>query len=85
MPSSFAPCVITLSHCAANRFTSRSKGYPFEVALPQDLPVAGVVLADLMRSVDWHSRRAEWICALSEDATLDALERLGALLDPAQG
>jgi mRNA interferase MazF len=65
--------------------TSRSKGYPFEVALPQDLPVAGVVLADHMRSVDWRSRRAEWICALPDDVTLDALERLGALLDPAQG
>jgi mRNA interferase MazF len=65
--------------------TSRSKGYPFEVALPQDLPVAGVVLADHMRSVDWRSRRAEWICALPGDVILDALERVGALLDPEQG
>jgi len=64
--------------------TSRAKGYPFEVALPRDLPIAGVVLADHIRNVDWSARRAEWICALPAEVTLDALERVGALLDPAQ-
>lgn len=65
--------------------TSRQKGYPFEVALPPGMPVGGVILADHVRSVDWRSRRAAWICTLPDDVTHDALDRLGALLDPAQG
>jgi mRNA interferase MazF len=39
--------------------TSRKKGYPFEVPLPDDAPVAGVVLADQVKSVGWRERRAE--------------------------
>ena len=34
--------------------TSRAKGYPFEVALPADLGIAGVVLADQVKSLDWR-------------------------------
>ena len=65
--------------------TSRVKGYPFEVALPPGLPVAGAALADQVRSVDWRARRAAWICALPGELTAVALQRAGALLDPAQG
>ena len=32
--------------------TTRVKGYPFEVVLPEGLPIAGVVLADQVKSVD---------------------------------
>lgn len=32
--------------------TSQVKGYPFEVALPDGLPVTGVVLADQVKSLD---------------------------------
>jgi mRNA interferase MazF len=42
--------------CAIGR---EAKGYPFEVALPDGLPVAGVVLADHLRSADWRARGAE--------------------------
>ena len=65
--------------------TSRTKGYPFEVTLPPDIPVTGVVLADHVRSVDWRLRRAEKICSIPRNVTIEALERLGALLDPEQG
>ncbi len=41
--------------------TSRVKGYPFEVTLPSDLPVSGVILADQIKSLDWKARRAEFI------------------------
>jgi mRNA interferase MazF len=64
--------------------TSREKGYPFEVALPRGLPVDGVILADHVRSVDWRTRKAAFNCQISDDVTFDALDRLGALLDPAQ-
>ncbi len=36
--------------------TSQIKGYPFEVALNAD--IAGVVLADQIKSVDWVARKA---------------------------
>jgi len=38
--------------------TSKTKGYPFEVSLPDDLSVAGVVLADQVRTLDWRARSA---------------------------
>jgi len=40
--------------------TSRAKGYEFEVALPEDSPVHGVVLSDHARSLDWRARRAKF-------------------------
>jgi mRNA interferase MazF len=39
--------------------TSRVKGYPFEVALRGVDQVAGVILVDQLRSLDWRARRAE--------------------------
>lgn len=35
---------------------SRVKGYPFEVAMPEDCEVIRVVLADRLKSLDWRSR-----------------------------
>lgn len=40
--------------------TSRIKGYPFEVSLPQGLAVSGVVLSDHVRNVDWVVRKARY-------------------------
>lgn len=39
--------------------TSTRKGYPFEVDLPDGLPIAGVVLADQIKSIDRRVRRIE--------------------------
>jgi mRNA interferase MazF len=44
--------------------TSQVKGYPFEVPMPSGLPVSGVILADQVKSLDWHARNAEMICTL---------------------
>jgi mRNA interferase MazF len=38
---------------------STRKGYPFEVELPAGLHVAGVVLADQVKSIDRRNRRIE--------------------------
>jgi mRNA interferase MazF len=46
--------------------TSRVKDYPFEVPVPKDLAVAGVVLADQVKSLDWRARRAELIARLPD-------------------
>ena len=41
--------------------TSKVKGYPFEVVVPAELGVVGVVLSDQIKSLDWRARRARLI------------------------
>lgn len=62
--------------------TSRRKGYPFEVELPAGLPVAGVVLADHVKSVDWSARRAEQAGTAPRSILDDVVARLRVLLYP---
>jgi mRNA interferase MazF len=62
--------------------TSRVKGYPFEVAVPEGLPVDGVVLADQVKSLDWRARKAKFAGRLPADARDEVLGKLGALLEP---
>ena len=40
--------------------TSRVKGYPFEVRLPDGLAVSGAVLADQVKNLDRRVRRIEY-------------------------
>ena len=60
--------------------TSQPKGYPFEVLLPAGLPVAGAVLSDQVKSLDWHARGAELICTLPAGTISEALQKLATLL-----
>ncbi|OFX27759.1 MAG: mRNA-degrading endonuclease [Armatimonadetes bacterium RBG_16_67_12] len=62
--------------------TSQAKGYPFEVSIPTDLPVAGVVLSDQAKSLDWRARRAEFMCELPAETVVEVLLKLGTLLTP---
>ena len=41
--------------------TGQIKGYPFEVLLPDGLPVTGAILADQAKSLDWRDRDVEWM------------------------
>lgn len=60
--------------------TSKAKSYPFEVPLPPALPVTGVILADHVRSLDWNSRQAEFLCSLPSATVDETLARTRALL-----
>jgi len=60
--------------------TSQVKGYPFEVALPEGLPIGGVILADQVKSLDWRVRGAERIARLPDPITQGVLSRISALL-----
>lgn len=62
--------------------TTRVKGYPFEVAMPADCGVPGVVLADHVKNLDWRARRAEFICRLPTPVITDILARLAVLIAP---
>jgi mRNA interferase MazF len=55
--------------------TGQVKGYPFEVAIPAGLPIAGVILADQIKSLDWRARKAEWACSLPPLATADVMAK----------
>ncbi len=59
--------------------TQQRKGYPFEVEIPPDLEIIGVVLADQVKSLDWKARKASLICALPAKTVAEALEKLGTL------
>lgn len=60
--------------------TSKVKGYPFEVALPANCPVHGVVLADHARCADWKARHGEFIALAPKEVVEEVLEKLEALL-----
>jgi mRNA interferase MazF len=60
--------------------TGQIKGYPFEVSIPSGSKVAGVVLADQVKSLDWRVRKAEFIYKLPRETTNEVMEKLGALL-----
>lgn len=60
--------------------TSRAKGYPFEVLLPEGVGVAGVILADQVKSLDWRVRRARRISSTPVEIVADVLAKLETLL-----
>lgn len=60
--------------------TTRIKGYPFEVLVPQGLDISGAILADQLRSLDWKARRATHICTLPPETTDEVLGKLEPLL-----
>ena len=60
--------------------TSRVKGYPFEVTLPEHLEISGVVLADQVKSLDWRTRRAERACTVPQSVMNEVLGKLSSLL-----
>jgi len=62
--------------CFVLPVTSREKGYPFEVSLPEGTKITGVVLVDQGRTVDWKARKAEKI----ESVPLETMKRVKVLL-----
>lgn len=60
--------------------TNQVKGYSFETPLPPGMRVQGVVLADHVRSLDWRTRRAEFICAAPIEVVEDVAAKVRALI-----
>jgi mRNA interferase MazF len=60
--------------------TNQPKGYPFEVAIPAGRKVAGVILSDQVKSLDWRARQAERIDTLPEQTVAEVLSKLNTLL-----
>ena len=60
--------------------TSRVKGYPFEVRIPEGLASAGVVLCDQLKSLDWRARRFKRIGSVPPAVVEDVRARILPLI-----
>lgn len=60
--------------------TTKVKGYRYEVPVPEGLAVSGVILADQVKSFDWQTRRAEFICKTPDDLVMQVIAALESLL-----
>ncbi len=60
--------------------TSKAKGYPFEVRLPDGISTSGVVLSDHVHSLDWKARGARFIEKLPPAGMSSVLARTATLL-----
>ena len=61
--------------------TNQSKGYPFEVVLPKEASVTGVILSDQVKSLDWRVRKAEYKETLPAEIINEVLAKLATLLN----
>jgi mRNA interferase MazF len=59
--------------------TSQTKGYPFEVAIPEGPRLRGVILADQLKSLDWRQRQVHKAGKIPS-ATLEQVRKLIATL-----
>jgi len=60
--------------------TNKAKGYPFEVGLPENLQITGVVLSDQVKSLDWRAREAQIADVAPESTTAEVMGKLSVLL-----
>ncbi len=60
--------------------TSRVKGYPFEVILPEKMEVAGAILTDQVKSLDWRARKAKKLGRLPHDLLKEVFAKIRPLL-----
>jgi mRNA interferase MazF len=62
--------------------TSRIKGYPFKVRLPDALEGGGVILSDQLKSLAWRARKAWLVDWASAALVQQVTARILPLLDP---
>jgi len=60
--------------------TSKKKGYPFEVPIPDGLSIQGVILSDQIKNMDWKSRKADYVSKIPNDVLKAVLIKLYTLL-----
>ena len=63
--------------------TNQIKGYPFEVVIPSGFAVTGAILADQLKSLDWHARKAKHIGKLPAHLLHEVLRKATVLVAPA--
>jgi mRNA interferase MazF len=59
--------------------TSKIKNYPFEVKIKNDT-INGVVLADQIKSLDWKTRKIEFITKETSKKVNEIIDKISVLL-----
>lgn len=77
-PSSYNRIVGLALFCP---ITSKVKGYPFEVLLPDNYKIAGAILSDQIKSLDWQIRKAKFITKLPKHVTQEVIEKIQAIIN----
>lgn len=62
--------------------TSQQKNYPFEVTIPKNLPIRGVILADHVKNLDWRERKAKLIKPVPKEILQQVSYLVGLLIQP---
>lgn len=63
--------------------TNQVKGYPFEVPISGGLAIAGVILSDQVKSLDWQARGAQFCCRIPGATLAEVLQKINVLLGDA--
>ena len=61
--------------------STRAAGYTYEVGIPSNSAVSGVVLSDQVKSMDWRARYARYIGKAPTDLMDEVLENVSTLLE----
>ncbi len=60
--------------------TKQQKGYPFEVLLPPELQIQGVILVDQIKCLDWKARGVQFVESLPESVVEEVQAKIETLL-----
>jgi mRNA interferase MazF len=60
--------------------TKQQKGYPFEVLLPIELQIQGVILADQIKCLDWKARNVQFVESVPESVVEEVQAKIELLL-----
>ncbi len=61
--------------------SSQKTNYIFEVEIPPGQLVAGVILSDQVKSLDWAKRNVQKKCVLDDEVLEEVLAKVYALID----
>lgn len=60
--------------------TNRIKDYPFEVRLPENAEISGVIISDQAKSLDWRQRNAEFIAKAPQKIIEETIGKFSTLI-----
>ncbi len=60
--------------------TNQVKGYPFEVILPSNFAITGVIIADQIKSLDWKVRNAEFMVKAPKNVLNETINKFSTLI-----